>query len=168
MTIVLAYITCGVLFLVLRLIGTSLAVHFLKTTPGNWTLWACIFEVLVWPAGLVVQVVALTVLVAMGVVAAFRRFAKHLREERVARRQFEAAMGGRPEPAFELRFETRDAGRTWRFQGEALPASPLTDRLQDAYTAVQNGWPPGTEVVYRAGPALNLAHPEALKRMEPT
>lgn len=36
--------------------------------------------------------------------------------------------------AIELTFVSRDAGRTWRFNGEALPASPLTDRLQDTIT----------------------------------
>jgi hypothetical protein len=51
--------------------------------------------------------------------------------------------------AFRLTFETRDAGRVWRFQGETLPASPLTDKLQDAHTNIAAGLPVGADAEAR-------------------
>lgn len=48
--------------------------------------------------------------------------------------------------AIELSFVSRDAGRTWRLNsGEALPASPLTDKLQDVITNVELGLAVGAD-----------------------
>jgi hypothetical protein len=38
---------------------------------------------------------------------------------------------------FAFTFTTADRGRTWRYRGATLPASPLTDRLQDAWDNVR-------------------------------
>ena len=38
---------------------------------------------------------------------------------------------------FALTFTTADRGRTWLYKGRALPVSPLTDRLQDAWDNVR-------------------------------
>lgn len=45
----------------------------------------------------------------------------------------------------ELVFTTADGGKTWQYYGKDLPASPLTDRLQDAVSAIVHDLLPGAD-----------------------
>lgn len=137
MTIVLQYLLCGVLFWIVRSASAAVLRHYAGAKTQSVSFGAhvveAMLEIVLWPPFLVVCLIGWSTLLVKG-------FSPYLK----------ASSGAAP--AFKLTFETRDAGRTWRLTNlktstpsEVLPASPLTDRLQDAHTNVMAGLPIGAD-----------------------
>lgn len=70
--IVLTYLMCGVMVLVTRILLQIAILHFLpETKPGDWTIFACLAEIMLWPIGLLISIIAL-VFVLTKTVSAYR------------------------------------------------------------------------------------------------
>lgn len=95
--------------------------------------------VLLWGRAMTTTIIILALLsVIVGLIG------ERMTVMRMIRRQYPGF--DRDGSVYELSFTTDDRGLTWRFFGQAISVSPLTDQLQDALGDAKAGALPGSRV----------------------